>query len=597
MDVVRATLPLLVAIAVAAAATPLAIRLARRVGAVDRPKSDRWARRETPMLGGIAITLGILAALLLTQPLNAPTLAVAFGVLLLHGVGLWDDLRGLRPQAKLVAQTAAAGVLLLGGVRAGWPEDAILSVPLTVLWVVGITNAINLLDNMDGLAGGVTAICGIALAACAAALPQGMGVAPAAVALAAAGGALGFLPWNVHPARVFMGDAGSLPLGFALASASLLATHREAGQLAVVLVGPLLALAVPILDTTFVSILRKWNGRRISQGGRDHLSHRLVALGIPEKRAVLTLWTLAAVFGGLAVASTRLDWMGSALLVALAGLAAALVGMVLGHVRVYAPVDVPAQAERTEELRRTFLNYARAAGPVAADFVLAGTAYAAAYLLRYEGSVPEQEMSLLGESLAPVVAVQLAALAACRVYRSVWRFFGVRDAGSLAMGCALAWVGTILVIVFGWRHDLFSRAVFVLDGALLVLLLFGARAFTRVLHDAFGRFPDDGVRVLVVGAGDAGALCLRALRARTDTRVTPVGIVDDDPTLRRRRIQGVPVVGGTGDLAALLRALHPDEVVLSTLPDEVRVDELRTVVRAAGARLTLSPYAKAFVPL
>ena len=173
----------------------------------------------------------------------------------------------------------------------------------------------------------------------------------------------------------------------------------------------------------------------------------------------------------------------------------------------------------------------------------------------------------------------------------------MRDAGSLAMGCALAWVGTILVIVFGWRHDLFSRAVFVLDGALLVLLLFGARAFTRVLHDAFGRFPDDGVRVLVVGAGDAGALCLRALRARTDTRVTPVGIVDDDPTLRRRRIQGVPVVGGTGDLAALLRALHPDEVVLSTLPDEVRVDELRTVVRAAGARLTLSPYAKAFVPL
>jgi UDP-GlcNAc:undecaprenyl-phosphate GlcNAc-1-phosphate transferase len=590
-------LPFLVALVVALLVTPAAMRLAHRVGAVDRPKADRWSRKATPLLGGIAITGGILVALVALRPLDEDTLAIAGGVLLLHVVGLWDDIRGLRPQAKLVAQMAAAGVLLSGGVRAGWPENVFLAAPLTVLWVVGITNALNLLDNMDGLAAGVAAITAVAVAFCADAQPGGAGATSVLVATAVAGAALGFLPWNVSPAKVFMGDAGSLPLGFALAAASLPGKHSGAGHLAVVIAGPLLALAVPILDTTFVSVLRKWHGRRISQGGRDHLSHRLVALGIPEKRAVATLWLLSAVFGGFAVASTRLGFLGSVTLVALAALAAGVVGVVLGRVRVYTRVDAASEAEGTEEMRRTFLNYARAAGPLGADFVLTGVAYISAYLLKYDANIPPGEMRLLAESIAPVVVIQLAALAVCGVYRGVWRFFGVQDATALARGCAAGAVASVLAVVFAWRFAPFSRSVFVIDAGLLVLLLFGARTFLRLLADAFGTFPEDGVRVLVVGAGEAGELCLRALRARDGARVTPLGILDDDPALRGRRIHGVSVIGPTRDLARLIAELSPQEVVLSSLPDDARVAEVRSMVRDAGARLTLSPYAKAFAPL
>ena len=593
----NAVLPMLVALVTALVVTPVAMRLARRVGAVDRPKADRWSKKETPLFGGIAVTGGILVAILAFRPADMETLAIAGGVLLLHVVGLWDDVRGLRPQAKLVAQMAAAGVLLAGGVRAGWPENVFLAMPLTVLWVVGITNALNLLDNMDGLAAGVGAITAVAVAFCANAQPDGSGDVAVLVAMAAGGAALGFLPWNVSPAKVFMGDAGSLPLGFALAAASLPGTHRGAGHLAVVIAGPLLALAVPILDTTFVSILRKWHGRGISQGGRDHLSHRLVALGIPEKRAVATLWLLSAVFGAFAVSATKLGFLGSVTLVALAALAAAVLGVVLGRVKVYTKVATAADAEGTEELRRTFLNYARAAGPLTADFVLASAAYVCAYLLRYEGDVPPRELDLLTESIAPVVAIQLAALAACGVYRGVWRFFGVRDAAGLARGVGVGVVASTLAVVFVWRFELFSRAVFVLDAALLVLFLFGARTFMRFVADAFGGFPDDGVKVLVLGAGEAGALCLRALQARGDARVTPVGILDDDPAFRGRRIHGVLVLGPARALARVMADLHPQEVVLSSLPDDARVEEVRAIVRGCGARLTLSPYAKAFAPL
>jgi hypothetical protein len=142
--------PLLLAFVVTLVLTPLAIRLARRVGAVDRPKAERWHDRETPLLGGTALTGGIVAAILAFGGFTSQTIAAVAGVLLLHVVGLVDDVKGVRPANKLIAQTVAAGILVLGGVRAGWPEDAILSVPLTVFWVLGITNALNLLDNMDG---------------------------------------------------------------------------------------------------------------------------------------------------------------------------------------------------------------------------------------------------------------------------------------------------------------------------------------------------------------------------------------------------------------------------------------------------------------
>ncbi len=590
-------LPLVVGLVVALAVTPIAIRIAHAVDAVDRPRDDRWHRRETPLLGGIAISVGLLAALLVGGGTSPATLATAGGVLLLFVVGLVDDLRGVRPAVKLVAQTAAAGVLVLGGVRAGWPEDALLSVPLTVLWVVGITNAVNLLDNMDGLASGIAGISGLAVAGCALALPDGVGVPAALAALAVSGAAFGFLPYNVNPARVFMGDAGSLPLGFALASASLLATHREAGQLAIVLVAPLLALAVPILDTTLVSVVRKWHGRAISQGGRDHLSHRLVALGVPEREAVRTLWLVAAILGGFAVAVTQLDLLGTAVLVVLGLLASAVLGVVLGRVKVYAPTKDVKKAARTEELRKTFANYVRVGGPIGGDFLLAGAAYVAAYVLRYEGELADVDRRLLEESILVVITAQLACLAAARVYRGIWRYFGIRDAASLLRGTLAGTALTALILMFGWRESTFSRSVIVLDGALLVLFLFGARSLARFVSEAFGGFSASGERVLVVGAGEPGTLCLRALRMRDGAAVTPVGILDDDPTLLRRRIHGVPVLGTTGDLSRVLTELDPHEVVLSSLPEDARLDELRKTTRAAGVRLTLSPYAKAFVPL
>lgn len=265
-------LALAVAGVVTAAAAPLAQAAARRFGLVNVPRADRWSKRSTPLLGGVALFAGFLAATLAFLPLREPRVqAVLAGAALLFAVGLWDDAKHLRPSTKLAAQLAAAAILILGGIEVEIAGRRVFGIPLTILWVVGITNALNLLDNMDGLAGGVGAIGALVMAAFAATTGVDW-LAP--LALAVAGAALGFLPWNVSPARQFLGDAGSLPLGFLLAAVGILGTYREAGNVLLVLAAPVFVLGVPILDTTLVTLVRKFHGRKVSQGGRDHLSHR-----------------------------------------------------------------------------------------------------------------------------------------------------------------------------------------------------------------------------------------------------------------------------------------------------------------------------------
>ena len=268
------TVPLLVAGAASAVLAPLTQRFARRLGLVSVPKEDRWSKRETPLLGGVALFFGFLGGSLPFLPLGDPKVrAILVGASLLFAVGLWDDAKRVRPSTKLAAQIAAAAILVMAKVEVEILGTWTVGIPITIFWVVGITNALNLLDNMDGLAPGVGAITALVLAA----FGPSSGVEwLTPLALAVAGASLGFLPWNVSPARQFLGDAGSLPLGFLLAAAGILGTYREAGNVMLVLAAPVFVLGVPILDTTLVALVRLRERRPIHLGGKDHSSHRLV---------------------------------------------------------------------------------------------------------------------------------------------------------------------------------------------------------------------------------------------------------------------------------------------------------------------------------
>lgn len=314
--------------------TPLAAALARRTGAVAKAKSDRWHSKPTPMLGGIAFTIAALAAAAIFVPMGRDEVIVIAGSGLLFAAGLIDDFLHIRPYQKLLCQLAGAALIVGFGLMLPWTPYTTINLFLTLLWLVGITNAVNMLDNMDGLAAGVAAIAAIFLALN---FVENQQPVAALMLIPLAGALAGFLVYNHQPASIFMGDCGSMFIGFFLASMAL-ATHgggNRSRSIVAVLAVPVLVLVVPIFDTTFVTVMRKLAGRAASQGGRDHTSHRLVALGLSERHAVWMLYSFAAAAGVITIVVRRAPLILSLGAIGVFTLVLGLTGIRLARVRVY----------------------------------------------------------------------------------------------------------------------------------------------------------------------------------------------------------------------------------------------------------------------
>lgn len=295
---------LLSAMVLAFSVTPLAQRTARRIGMVDQPSARKQHTVPTPLLGGAAIYLAVIVALILLGDrfyVNQ-VIGIFMGATLVSFMGLWDDRRGLSPWVKLAIQFVAAGILALTDVCISlfpWPA---LNVAATLLWVVGITNAMNLLDNMDGLSGGIAAIAALFFLLFAAMSRQYL---VGALAAALVGACVGFLFYNVNPARIFMGDTGSLFLGFTLAAVGIKLRFPDNSAFVTWMV-PVFVLAVPIFDTSLVIISRLRRGLNpLTTPGKDHLSHRLARLTGSPREAVLICYLIGFIAGVLATFITQ----------------------------------------------------------------------------------------------------------------------------------------------------------------------------------------------------------------------------------------------------------------------------------------------------
>jgi UDP-GlcNAc:undecaprenyl-phosphate/decaprenyl-phosphate GlcNAc-1-phosphate transferase len=289
--------------------TAILIKIAGHRGWVVIPQQDRWNKRVVAQFGGVPILLAFsFSALLL--PFTSHSLSLIVATLGIAVLGLVDDIVGLGPAPKLMVESSVACLMVYAGIVCPLTGSSLINGALSVLWMVGITNAFNLIDNMDGLAGGVAVITLFEIIVFA-----GWNTPLANLALCMLVSTFGFLVFNVSPARIFMGDVGALPLGFFLACSSLLILPHRPGFSSVLLL-PGLVLFVPVFDTLLVSVTRWLHGSRISAGGCDHSSHRLVLLGFTERRAVALLHGVALLAGVVAVLSRTLQpWIAIGLIV------------------------------------------------------------------------------------------------------------------------------------------------------------------------------------------------------------------------------------------------------------------------------------------
>ncbi len=284
--------------------TPLVQRAARRTGMVDKPSARKQHTVPTPLLGGVAIYLAVILALILLGDrfYVSQVAGIFLGATLMSFLGLWDDRRGVSPWVKLIGQFLAAGVLLLTDVRITFLPWQVLNIAATLVWVVLITNAMNLLDNMDGLSGGIAAIAALFFLLFAAMSKQYL---VGALAAALVGACIGFLYYNFNPARIFMGDTGSLFLGFTLAAVAIKLRFPDNSPFVTWMV-PALVLAVPLFDTSLVIVSRLRRGLNpLTTPGKDHLSHRLARFTGSPREAVLICYLLAFIAGVLATFVTQ----------------------------------------------------------------------------------------------------------------------------------------------------------------------------------------------------------------------------------------------------------------------------------------------------
>jgi UDP-GlcNAc:undecaprenyl-phosphate GlcNAc-1-phosphate transferase len=590
-------LPALLAAAATWLLTPLSISLALRVGAVDRPGPRRIQTHPVPRLGGVAVvtvTVSLLAAgalgvggMAAWAPREVST-GVLLGLVPILAISIRDDVSHVGAFAKFLAHAAGAGVAIAYGVvlppeihlfgatiTLGWA-----AVPLSFLWLTGITNAFNLVDGLDGLSAGLGLISAASLTAV---LLLARDPELAAAVAVLAGSIIGFLPRNLYPAKVFLGDSGATAIGYLLACFSLNTTALLSAGLATLI--PMLLVGVPVADTLVsmvrrtISRLEHGTGNRVYEADGNHIHHRLLALGLSHRRAVITLYAAGGLLAAVALSSLMLTRQQSGYL--LAGiLIAGFIGLRrLGYnefallrrgvvLRLY---DLPV-------LRTSFFE-------VFADIAMVAVAAFVAVGLKYDQWDPAATGGQLFAMIAILTPTTVASFTLFGMYRGSWRLAGIDDFRRLFLGVITGAVSgaALFALVVPWHVP---PSLFAIYAFVAVLLANAARVSYQLAEQITMRAGSLGEPALIYGAGVAGAGAVREMLSNPAVGLRPAGFIDDDAEKTGKLVNGYPILGTVDEIDEVLIRLGAAAIVVSSarIPGH-KVTRAQQVCEAHGARL------------
>jgi UDP-GlcNAc:undecaprenyl-phosphate GlcNAc-1-phosphate transferase len=332
---------------------------------------------------------------------------------------------------------------------------------------------------------------------------------------------------------------------------------------------PVLIMAVPIFDTILVTVMRKLTGRAVSQGGRDHVSHRLVILGLSERKAVPLLYLLSIVTGVIAIFLPYFNIYVISVIGVLVLIWLFYLGVFLGETKVYSQKEMDVAKEKifgkpNNIVFDTTIFYKRQIVEILIDFILITVAYISAYLLRYEGTISEQNLQLITKSLPILLLAQLASFYYFGLYKKIWRYYGLSDGVTIFKSVTLGTLITVVILVLTTRFSGYSRAVFVIYWMAIMGLVIGVRVALRLFREHFAEIQKTkGKRVLIFGAGDAGNSLLREITNNPELHYRVVGFIDDDLKKINRKIYGKTVKGASSDLARIADEEEIEEVLIA----------------------------------
>ena len=581
--------------------TPLVRSVSRKLGVLDIPDERKIHKNPTPRWGGIPIFVAFNIGIFISVWFDFFHLPFSFlkginynllfaGSLLVIGLGAIDDIRRVPVFLKFLFQIIAAIFVVVAFPRIeaiNFPFGTIYlggwSILITILWVVTITNAVNLLDGLDGLAAGTSFIVCIALFGISL-LNQNIGIALVSIILA--GSILGFLKYNFYPASVFLGDSGAYFLGFILSVLSLISGFKGTTTFAILV--PILALGLPIMDT-ILSMFRRLlkslhimevdqsrnivkffylNGWSMFRADKNHIHHRLLQIGLTQKRAVIALYTISLALGALALSSVYFKNINHALLITSIAVATYIGVRKLG----YHEIQVLSNGVLLPIFDMPMVN--RRILRVFVDMAIISFSYYFAFVLRFEGDFSLTKDYLL-TTLPLVLATKTIIFHFSGLYKGAWRYTDISDLMRMVKGVILGCAASALLLWLIPGFGVTSRAVLLIDFNLLLFFVIGARSSFRILEHLHSSKNHQGKNVLIYGVGKSGVSALREFINNPLLILNPIGFIDDDLRNKGKQVNGYPVLGTLDTLESLLKKNSISEVILSiTDISQEKIDKL-----------------------
>jgi len=596
-------LPVLISLS----ATPWVIRFAKRIGATDKPDPRKVHTVITPRLGGLTIFISMaitLPVMIVIAPFHMAELVEHYSLaLILIGclfsifiLGFWDDLTPLKPGIKFGIQFIVAAIIYFAGFKISNITNPVggdmlnvelIDFPLTLLWIVGITNAFNLIDGLDGLASGVATIACVSIFTVSAVTGEW---ATAMLALMMAGALVGFLRYNFHPAKIFLGDSGSLFIGFSLALMSIQSTTKITTGFA--LLFPLLVLVLPITDT-LVSMVRRFLGSMLQDRSktekrdsvlrkihgmfkpdRSHIHHQLLSLGLSQTTAVLLLYGISAFFALGAFAVTLLDGFQESLTLAIIFGVILLVGIKklrYREISIFHNGLIMPIYERWI-LRKSF--YMRIL-----DLLFIASSCVLSYLLLQQIE-PELEATYLqmAQTFVIIISVQLAVFWLSSLYKENIRLIGIGSIIKVISTVTYAVFASTIVLYYKTEVPLLTSLLYLLfNFYFLLTLTLGFRVAYQVLNFWFNQEKRSSKNVLIYGANERGALILNHLNHSTSNEYKVLGFLDDDASLENKHFDGYLVWGGHWKLPKVFKQYQVHSIFMCE--KSIKTIRCRSIVR------------------
>ena len=550
------------------------VQISRKFGIGENPRQDRWHKSKTPKFGGVAICLSFSLSILLIFPISNFYNNILIIGLFMFFIGLVDDIITIKPIPKMVSIIVVGIFCFYMDVKFHPSGSIWLSLPLTIFWYAGIINATNIIDNMDGLAAG-TSIITLTMMIYFSSYSNQVEIFNIALTLLLC--CLGFLIFNFYPAKIFMGDSGSLFIGSLLATLSLEIAASEGKNILATLLFPVLLMAYPIFDTTLVTINRIIQRKPISKGGKDHSSHRLVRLGLSQRATILYLYAISFLFGVLSITFQVLNTRIATSLLVIFSIALVTLGIFISNYGITSNSKV---VESHPILNKNIYNRKKQILELFLDSILIVCSFTLSYYLRFEQNTNISIWNLHDQLLPIVIVIKIITFLKFNLYRGFWEYASISDLINV-LKASITSTLLLTFLIFITQTSIYSRSVFIIDCMLTFFFVSSLRLFYRLLLNLIKDNVNNEStnRLLIVGTEELSQLLIRYIINDSDFKTKPIGIINTKQNTVGRRLIGVPILGTLGDTISIIEKERITHVITTLSSGDDRILKVKNYCR------------------